>query len=130
MKTAIETRGKRVSAANRAGQQIDAETGRAIRAFMARVSSKYPVAEGVLFGSRAQGTHRSDSDADLAVVLKGETGSRYKVAGDMAAIAFDVMQETGVLVDPLPLWEAELHRPELGGNRTLIETIVGNGLRL
>jgi hypothetical protein len=29
----------------------------------------------------------------------------------MAGIALDVMLETGVLIDPLPLWEDEIKRP-------------------
>lgn len=83
-----------------------------------------------MFGSRARGTHRSDSDADLAVILKGEADRRYKVAGDMAEVAFDAMQETGVLVDPLPIWEDELVQPHSFGNPALIETIKPEGLRV
>ena len=67
--------------------------------------------EGLVYGSRARGDHKPDSDADLAVILKGERGDRYKVSGDMAGIAFDVMLETGILVQALPLWEDELARP-------------------
>jgi len=40
------------------------------------------------------------------------------------------MQETGVLVDPLPLWEDELTRPQLFSNPALIEAIKRDGLRL
>ena len=48
----------------------------------------------------------------------------------MAEIAFDVMLDTGVLVDPLPLWENEWIRPERFGNPALIETIKREGLRV
>ena len=74
---------------------------------MQRLEGKYPAIEGLVYGSRARGDHKPDSDTDLAVILKGERGDRYKVSGDMAGIAFDVMMETGVLVSPLPLWEEE-----------------------
>jgi len=83
-----------------------------------------------VFGSRARGDHRPDSDADVAVILKGEPGDRYKVSGDMASIAFDVMMETGVLVDPLPLWEGEMKYPEQFSNPKLIDNIQHEGLRL
>ncbi len=109
---------------------LDAETDHAARVFMQRLEGKYPAIEGLLFGSRARGDNKPDSDADLAVILKGERGDRYKVSGDMAGIAFDVMMETGILVDPLPLWEDELKRPEQFSNPTLIDNIKRDGLRL
>ncbi len=40
------------------------------------------------------------------------------------------MMETGVLVDPLPLWEEELERPEEFSNPALIANIKREGLRL
>ncbi len=109
---------------------LDAETERAVRVFMQRLEGKYPAIEGLVFGSRARGDHKPDSDADLAVILKGEHGDRYKVSGDMAGIAFDVMLETGVLVDPLPLWEDELKCPDQFSNPKLIDNIKREGLRL
>jgi hypothetical protein len=63
-------------------------------------------------------------------VLEGTTGNRYAVGGDMAGIAFDVMMETGVLVEALPLWADELKRPEAFSNPALIENIRREGLRL
>ncbi len=109
---------------------LDAETERAARAFMQRLEGKYPAIEGLVFGSRARGDHRTDSDADIAVILKGENGDRYKVSGDMAGIAFDVLLETGILVQALPLWEGELKQPERFSNPALIENIKRDGLRL
>ena len=109
---------------------LDAETERAARVFMQRIEGKYPTVEGLVYGSRARGDHKPDSDADLAVILKGERGDRYKVSGDMAGIAFDVMLETGVLVSPLPLWEDEFQQPERFSNPALIANIKREGLRL
>ena len=109
---------------------LDAETERAARVFMQRLEGKYPAIEALVYGSRARGDHRADSDADLAVILKGERGDRYKVSGDMAGIAFDVMMETGVLVSPLPLWEDEFAHPERFSNPALIANIQREGLRL
>ncbi len=109
---------------------LDHQTEHAARVFMQRVEGAYPALEGLVFGSRARGTHDTDSDADLAVILKGEHGDRYKVSREMAGIAFDVMLETGVLIDPLPLWEEELKRPETFSNPALIENIKREGLRL
>ena len=109
---------------------LDPETDHAARVFMQRLEGKYPAIQGLVFGSRARGDNKPDSDADLAVILKGVRGDRYKVSGDMAGIAFDVMMETGILVDPLPLWEEELKRPERFSNPALIDNIKREGLRL
>ena len=97
---------------------------------MLRLNGKYPALEGLVYGSRARGDHKPDSDADLAVILKGEQGDRYKVSGEMAGIAFDVMLETGVLVQALPLWEGEFRQPERFSNSALIENIKREGVRL
>lgn len=75
----------------------------------------------ILFGSRARRNHRHDSDADLAVLLHGESGRRVDAPLWMADIAFDVMLETGALVEAIPLWEDEWEHPERFSNPALIE---------
>ena len=109
---------------------LDAETERAARAFLKRLEGKYPLREAILFGSRARGDHKPDSDADIAVILKGEKGDRYKVSGDMAGVEFHVLMETGVMVQGLPLWEDELARPESFSNPALIANILREGVHL
>lgn len=113
-----------------AGCAIDAETERAARVFLAKLQGRYPVIEGILYGSRARGDHRPDSDADIAVILKGQRGDRSKVAGDLAGIEFHVLMETGVMVQGLPLWEDELARPDTFTNPALIENILREGVHL
>ena len=109
---------------------IDAETERAAKAFLAKLEAKYAVIEGILYGSRARGDFAPDSDADIAVILKGKRGDRAAASLDMAGIAFDVMMETGVMVQGLPLWAEELRRPERFSNPALIETILREGVHL
>jgi hypothetical protein len=57
---------------------LDAETERAARAFLRRLEGRYPVREAILYGSRARRTHNSESDADIAVVLKGTAATAGK----------------------------------------------------
>ena len=109
---------------------LDAETERAARAFLKRLEGKYPFRKAILFGSRARGDHKPDSDADIAVILEGEKGDRYKVSGDMAGVEFHVLMETGVMVQGLPLWEDELARPESFSNPALIANILREGVHL
>src|SRR5271168_1217586 len=109
---------------------LDADTERVARAFLKQLEGKYPLIEAILFGSRARGDHKPDSDADIAVILKGEKGDRYKVSGDMAGVEFHVLMETGVMVQGLPLWEDELARPESFSNPALIANILREGVHL
>jgi uncharacterized protein len=109
---------------------IDVDTAHATRAFIQRIEGRYPVREAILYGSRARHPHRADSDVDVAVILKGPIGNRKTAAFDMAGIAFDVLLETGILVEALPLWEDELDYPERFSNPGLIENIRREGLRL
>jgi len=61
--------------------------------------------------------------------LKGPRGDRYEALRDLSDAAYDAMLETGIRIQPLPLWEAELERPELFGNPALIEVVKREGLR-
>ncbi|MBI2292888.1 MAG: nucleotidyltransferase domain-containing protein [Betaproteobacteria bacterium] len=110
--------------------KIDPGTERAVRAFIVRVAGQYDLAGAVLFGSRARGNFQPGSDADIAVLLHGVPGRRVDAALKMADIAFDVMLETGVLVEAIPLWEDEWEHPERFSNPALIENIRREGVRL
>ena len=83
-----------------------------------------------MFGSRARRSFRPDSDADIALILRGSSGAREDVAVNMAGIAFDVLMETGVLIGPLPLWEREWEHPEIFDNPELIKNIQNEGVLL
>ncbi len=109
---------------------LDSETERAARSFLRHLEGRYPVREAILFGSRARNTHTSESDADIAIVLDGEHGGRSAAVRDMAGIAFDVMMETGVMVQALPLWRDEIERPETFSNPALIKNILREGVHL
>jgi predicted nucleotidyltransferase len=109
---------------------LDPDTERAVRVFLQRIGSRYDVASAILFGSRARHNHRPDSDVDIAVLLHGPHGKRVDAALEMAGIAFDVLLETGVLVEALPLWEDEWEHPERLNNPILIENIRREGVRL
>ncbi len=109
---------------------VDKNTAIATDAFMRIASKKYDLTGAILFGSRARGDYRPDSDADLALLLKGRRSSREDVAIEMAGIAFDVMLETGVLIEPLPLWEEEWKHPESFNNPALLQNIQAEGINL
>jgi predicted nucleotidyltransferase len=88
----------------------------------------FDVERAIVFGSRARGDHRPDSDLDLAVVLRGERRDFIDTKLAMAGIAFDVMLETGVLVQAFPVWSDDLAHPERFVNPGLIRNIAAEGI--
>jgi predicted nucleotidyltransferase len=75
---------------------VDHETRRTAKAFLERISTRYDVSKVLLFGSRAAGTHRPDSDADLAIVIRGEHLRRSEIALDMAGTAFEILLDNSL----------------------------------
>lgn len=113
-----------------ANDPLDPETAHALQVFTSRAARRYVVLGALLFGSRARADHRRDSDADLALLLRGDRGPRLDVALDLAELAFDVMLETGLLIEAIPFWEDEWAHPERFSNPALIENIRREGIPL
>lgn len=109
---------------------IDDETRRAARLFLDRIPGRYQIIGAWLFGSRARGDHRPDSDADVAVLLSGAPVRAPMVGAELAGFAFDAMLESGVLVSPLPLWKSEWDDPEHFSNPELLKSIHREGIAL
>jgi len=109
---------------------LDAETERAARMFLSRIAGRYDMTGAILFGSRARRTHRPDSDADVAVMLKGTHGKFLETKLAMADVAYDVLLETGIRVQPLPIWEDQWSQPERYSNPRLLANIAKEGVAL
>ena len=109
---------------------IDPDTQRAVEQFLRLLAGRYDMAGAMLYGSRARGTHRPDSDADVAVLLRGEHQRLLPTTLAMADTAYDVLLETGVNITPLPIWMDEWEHPEMHTNPTLLRNIAREGIRL
>ena len=73
------------------------------REFKRRVLQAIPrrrVAKVVLYGSRARGDARRDSDWDLAVFVRGRPTPRDRSI--LSFISYDLMMETGAYIQALP----------------------------
>lgn len=109
---------------------VDPSTLQAVQAFMAGVMDQYPAPQAILFGSRARGTAHEESDADVAVLLKGEKGPFIKTKMALDDIAYDVLLSTGIRIQPLPIWEEEWAHPESYSNPALLQNIAREGIAL
>ncbi len=111
-------------------KQIDSETECAVRQFMGLIAAQYDLAGAIVYGSRARGTHRPDSDADVAILLNGDHQRFLTTKLAMADAAFDVLLDTGIRISPLPVWMDEWERPETYSNPTLLRNVAEHGVPL
>ncbi|MEQ9107782.1 MAG: nucleotidyltransferase domain-containing protein [Limnobacter sp.] len=111
-------------------RQIDEHTEQAVLRFVSLLADRYDLAEVIVYGSRARGTHGTASDADVAVLLHGDHQRFLKTKLAMADIAFDVLLETGINISPLPVWLDEWEHPEEYANPALLRNIAREGIRL
>lgn len=102
----------------------------ATRAFIKQVANQYDLAGSLLFGSRARNTHRPDSDADVAVLLRGRPGKFVSTKLALDDLAYDVLLEMGIRIQPLPIWEEEWNHPETYSNPSLLYNIEREGIWL
>ncbi len=110
--------------------QVPASTLQATRAFAARVAHAYPTQQAILFGSRARGTAHAESDADVAVMLSGPPGHFAHTKMAMNDIAYDILLDTGIRIQLLPVWEAEWAHPDRYSNPHLLHNIAREGITL
>ncbi len=110
--------------------RIDSLTAEAIRAFIGKVSTRIDFACVILFGSRARNTHRADSDADVAVLLSGTPEKFVATKRAMDDLAYDVLLDTGIRIQPLPVWQSEWDHPDEYSNPWLLKNIAREGIRL
>ncbi len=111
-------------------QHVDSETENAVRQFLALIAPRYDMAGAIVYGSRARGTHRPDSDADVAILLNGQHERFLTTKLAMADIAFDVLLDTGIKISPLPVWLDEWDQPDTYSNPSLLRNIAREGVRL
>ena len=109
---------------------IPVNTLTATGAFANRVAHVSPTQKVILFGSRARGTEQDESDADVAIIFKGAVGPFIKTKMAMNDIAYDILLDTGIRIQPLPVWEAEWAHPENNRNPHLLHNIARDGITL
>jgi len=109
---------------------MDEKTSSAARLFIKKIASHYDMTGAILFGSRARNTHSDESDADVAILLRGRPGKFVSTKLAMDDLAYDVLLEMGIRIQPLPVWEEEWNHPESYSNPRLLHNIEREGIWL
>jgi predicted nucleotidyltransferase len=112
-----------------APHSLDPATKAAVRRFLSLIACQYDVNGAILYGSRARGDHRSDSDVDVAVLLNGKHRQTYPIVRTMYGVTTDVLLETGIDISPLPVWMDQWNHPETHSNPGLLHNIAREGIR-
>lgn len=112
-------------------EQLDPLTRVALERFKSILSARYgPHLHGLyLFGSRARGDHRPDSDADIAVVLDAADdpiGEQWSLID----LGYDILLDTGVPIQPWVLTQDRLNAPPDQSTRGLVGAIRREGVAL
>ena len=102
---------------------IDHDTEQAVRRFLVLLVPSFSMAGAILYGSRARGVYRPDSDADVAVLLHGGHQRALPTTLAMADIAYDVLLESGINISPLPVWEEQREHPDRHSNPAWLRNI-------
>jgi predicted nucleotidyltransferase len=108
----------------------DAVTLDAARRFLRAIEGRYPLRQAWVFGSRARSDQRPDSDLDIAVLLDGPRGAFIPAKLALDDLAYEVLLETGIHIQPLPLWQDDWDAPEGFSNPALIASIRREGVPL
>jgi antitoxin ChpS len=101
----------------------------AVLSFGELASETFNIDQLVLFGSRARGDYRADSDANVAVLLRGEPGEFVDTKLALAYLAYEVLLLTGVRIRPFPIWGTQSRNPERFLNPD-VQTITREGITL
>ena len=107
---------------------LNIKTVTTLNEFLKRVEAVFPVRNAILFGRRARGEFKPESDADVAVLLAGNHGKFMAAKLAMSDMVFDVMLHTGIRVESIPVWEDEWANPEEYRNPFLLRNIERDGI--
>jgi polysaccharide export outer membrane protein len=69
-------------------------------------------------------------DIDLAILMAEPSGDFFAIKLKMDDIAYDVLLETGIRIQPLPIWQDEWQYPDQYSNPYLIKNIQREGVAL
>ena len=114
---------------------LDQDTRTAVNSFVEHLSpvGLPGISRLLLYGSRARGDYREDSDVDIAVVFAGAAPvsyDRFKLLMQLSDIRTLAIIDTGLTVSAICLWEDEFRHPEQQNNPSFYHNVVADGILL
>jgi predicted nucleotidyltransferase len=111
-----------------AASKVDSTTQTAVKQFAILVARDYPLEQTILFGSRARGDANEESDADVALIFSGQIQPFVKTKMALSKMAYNVLLETGVVIQALPIWEKQWISPDSHFNPQLLQNVQRDGV--
>ena len=115
-------------------ETVDAATVRIMDAFVERLDeADLPQVQRVLlYGSRARGNWREESDVDIAVVFRGEAPQAFPfgLLRRLSRVSHEAMWATGCAMYPSakPVFEAQIKEPSTAGNPAFFRRLATEGI--
>ena len=81
----------------------------------------------ILFGSRARGDHKPDSDADVAVVMHGEVKDEWALTRSVLEETYELLLDSGLFIEPWIIEDTALRLPHDAANPLLVRNILKDG---
>lgn len=118
---------------DRIHRNLSSDTINAIRLFVSYLSKAEldNVSKVILYGSRARGDHRPDSDIDIAVIFhhaNPDEAVRHKLQMRLSEIRSEAMLQADIPVSAIALWETQVHHPEAQNNPYFFHDINAEGI--
>ena len=116
---------------------LDPRTQEAVRHFLSRLdeASLPPVSRVFLYGSRARGDHRDDSDVDIVLVFAGarpDYNKQTAVWEELDVVqwsACDDLQEP-MEITPFAYWQDEFDEPDKRFNPDFFRNVLADGVEV
>jgi len=108
---------------------IDPETENAVGRFIARIPRDLSVDQAILYGSRARGDHRPDSDADVALIIP-RGADDWRLLRTLSRLAYTVFVETGVMIQPVPVSSRDWADPDHFPRPSFLRNVAREGIQL
>jgi predicted nucleotidyltransferase len=108
---------------------LDPDTESAIRIFLARIPSDIEVERAILFGSRARGEARPDSDADLALIVP-DRYDVWRVTWDLGGLAYSAFVDTDIWIQTVVISSSDWLYPDGFLRPGFLRTIAREGITL